>query len=204
MGPLAAPSTGVAVQRLNPRHREDIARHLVLLPAEDRRLRFGRSVRDDGVREYVGGIDFERDRVFGVLGPALELIGVAHLALDPASQVAELGLSVDPTRRVKGYGYALLRRSLLHAANLGYRVLFMYCLAENRIMMHLAQKAGLTVVIEGGEADARLKLDRFAHGGALKEAMADQFALVDILLKQQYLWLSKPQARTETGIELRA
>jgi RimJ/RimL family protein N-acetyltransferase len=192
------------VQRLNPRHRDDIVRHLLQLPADDRRLRFGRAIQDAAVRNYVEGIDFERDRVFGVLGPALELIGVAHLALDPAAQVAELGLSVDPTRRVKGYGYALLQRALLHAANLGYRVLFMYCLAENRIMMHLAQKAGLTVVIEGGEADARLKLNRGAHGGVLREAMADQFALVDIMLKQQYLWLAQPQPRRETGIELRA
>ena len=190
------------MQRLNPRHREDIVRHLVQLPADDRRLRFGRAIRDDGIRDYVAHVDFERDRVFGVLGPALELIGVAHLALDASTEVAELGLSVDPTRRVKGYGYALLQRALLHAANLGYRVLFMYCLAENRIMMHLAQKAGLTVVIEGGEADARLKLTRSAHGGALREAMADQFALVDIMLKQQYLWLGQPQR--ETGIELQA
>ena len=42
----------------------------------------------------------------------------------------------------------------------------------------------LTVVIEAGEADGRLKLDRFAHGGAFIEAMTDQMALVDILFKQ--------------------
>lgn len=174
----------VAVQRLNPRHRDDIARHLLQLPADDRRLRFGRAIRDTAVREYVEDIDFERDRVFGVLGPALDLVGVAHLALDPDSKVAELGISVAPSRRVKGYGYALLRRALLHAANGGYRVLFMYCLAENRIMMHLAQKAGLTVVISGGEADGRLKLERQRHGGALYEALADQMALVDIVFKQ--------------------
>lgn len=177
----------VAVQRLNPRHREDIARHLLQLPGEDRRLRFGRSIGDEAIREYVAGIDFARDRVFGIHDPALELTGVGHLALDTEAQVAELGLSVDPGCRTKGFGFALLQRALLHAANLGYRVLFMYCLAENRIMMHLARKAGLTVVIESGEADARLTLDRGAHGGALKEAMADQFALVDILLKQQWL-----------------
>ena len=68
----------------------------------------------------------------------------------------------------------------------------MYCLAENRIMMHLARKAGLTLVIECGETDARLSLDRTTHGGTLKEAMADQFALVDCLLKQQHLWLARP------------
>jgi RimJ/RimL family protein N-acetyltransferase len=183
---------GVAVHRLNPRHRDDISRHLLLLPADDRRLRFGQHIRDEAVRDYAGRIDFERDRVFGVHAPDLDLVGVAHLALDPVAQLAELGLSVDPSCRGKGYGFALLQRAVLHAANLGFRVLFMVCLAENRIMMHLARKAGLTLVVEYGETDARLALDRGTHGGALKEAMADQFALVDCMLKQQYLWLSQP------------
>jgi RimJ/RimL family protein N-acetyltransferase len=188
------PVPAVAVHRLNPRHRDDIARHLLLLPGDDRRLRFGQQIRDEAVRDYVGRIDFARDRVFGVHAPDLALVGVAHLALDPVEQLAELGLSVDPSCRGKGYGFALLQRTVLHAANLGYRVLFMYCLAENRIMMHLARKAGLTLVVESGETDARLALDRGRHGGALKEAMADQFALVDCMLKQQYLWLARPQS----------
>ena len=196
----------VAVQRLNPRHREDIARHLMQLPAEDRRLRFGRAIRDDAIREYVAGIDFDRDRVFGIEGDALELVGFAHLAL-AADRTAELGLSVDPRCRGKGHGYALLQRALLHAANIGCRVLFMHCLAENAIMLHLARKAGLLLVLEGGEADGRLKLDRRRHGSALHEAVADQLALIDNLLKQQYLWLahsgikSPPSTRPETADE---
>ena len=196
----------VAIQRLNARHRDDIKRHLLQLPATDRRLRFGQQIRDEAVRTYVDGIDFARDRVFGIQDPDLELVGVAHLALDPLERVAELGLSVRPAARVRGNGFALLQRSVLHAANLGYRVLFMYCLAENRIMMHLAIKAGLTVVIEAGEADARLKLDRLAHGGTFREAVADQLALVDVMLKQQYLWLAQPKSRpaAEAGIELQA
>jgi len=177
-------ATAVAVQRLNAKHRDEIARHLQQLPDNDRRLRFGRAIRDDAIREYVDGIDFDRDRVFGILGPALELAGVAHLALEPADKSAELGLSVDATLRVKGYGYALLQRAVLHAANLGYRTLFMHCLAENAIMMRLARKAGLLVVIEGGEADGHMKIDRLTHGGAFREAVADQMALADILFKQ--------------------
>jgi RimJ/RimL family protein N-acetyltransferase len=183
----------VAVQRLNTRHRPDITRHLLDLPAEDRRLRFGNQLRDDAVRSYVEGISLSRDRAFGIQNDELELIGVAHLALDPVQQAAELGLSVHPSARGRGYGFALLQRSVLHAANLGYRALFMYCLAENDIMIHLARKAGLTVVTEAGETDARLKLDPLAHGGAFKEAVADQFALVDSLLKQQFLWLAVPR-----------
>jgi RimJ/RimL family protein N-acetyltransferase len=200
------PLPPVPVQHLNPRHREDITRHLLLLPAEDRRLRFGRHMRDDMIREYVDGINFERDRVFGVQDADLNLIGFAHLALDPASRVAELGVSVDPSARGKGYGFALLERVVLHATNLGYRVLFMYCLAENGIMMHLARKAGLTLVVEAGEADARLKLDRVTPGDMFKEAMADQFALVDCMLKQQYLWLahSAPEPKAGAGLEMSA
>lgn len=202
MNPLqAGPAPRVAVHRLNPRYRADIASHLLQLPADDRRLRFGHSIPDDAVRKYVAGIDFARDSVFGIHGAALELIGVAHLALDPVHRVAELGVSVDPSCRTKGYGYALLQRAVLHAANLGYRVLFMVCLAENGVMMHLAQKAGLTVVIEQGEADARLKLDRLAHGGAIKEALADQFALVDCMLKQQFLWLAQPRPAAPQSID---
>jgi RimJ/RimL family protein N-acetyltransferase len=188
----AAPA--VAVHRLNPRHREDIARHLLQLPEEDRRMRFGRAIRDETLRAYVDGIDFDRDRVFGVFGSALEVIGVAHLALEPGQRVAELGVSVNPALRGKGYGFALLHRSVLYAANRGYRVFFMVCLAANGIMMHLARKAGLSVVIESGEADARLKLDRRRHGGLVEEALADQFALVDAMLKQQFLWIAQPAA----------
>lgn len=186
------PAPAVAVQRLNPRHRDDIARHLVALSGEDRYLRFGRALSDSAIREYVERIDFGRDRVFGIHAADLTLIGAGHLALDPAARSAELGLSVDPAVRGKGHGYALLRRGVLYAANRGYRTLFMYCLAENRIMIHLARKAGLTVLVQRGEADARLALDRREHGGALQEAIGDQIALVDCLLKQQFLWLKPP------------
>src|SRR5262249_7544587 len=86
--------------------------------------------------------------------------------------------------------YALLRRGVVHAANLGYRALFMHCLADNGVMLHLAHKAGLSVVVSAGEADGRLALDRSVHGGAVEEAMTDQFALIDCLLKQQDLWLA--------------
>lgn len=197
-------ANAVVVQRLNPRHREDIVRHLQQLPEEDRRLRFGHAIRDEAIRAYVEGIDFGRDRAFGIHSDALELVGFAHLALDAAEDTAELGLSVDPRLRGKGHGYALLKRALLHAANLGCRALFMHCLAENAIMMHLARKAGLLLVLEGGEADARLRLDRRRHGSALLEAIADQVALIDNLLKQQYLWLAYSGIKSPSSSRLEA
>ena len=186
--------SGIVVQRLGASHREKIVRHLLRLPADDRRLRFGAPMRDSTIETYVERIDFAHDQVFGIFGADLELWGMAHLALDPRGQSAELGLSVDWSVRGKGYGYALLQRAVLHATNRGYRGLFMHCLAENEVMMNLARKAGLTLVVASGEADGRLALAEPTHAGAIHEAIEDQFALVDYLFKQQYSLLSKPRA----------
>ena len=187
---LRAPS-GIALPRLQGLHRAEVLRHLLRLQPEDRRLRFGQAVRDEAIERYVAAIDFSRDRVFGVFAPDLELHGVAHLALDAEGRAAELGLSVDSHRRRHGYGAALLERAVLAAANLGCRSLYMHCLSENKVMMRLAAKAGLRTVVERGEADACLALDRRRHGGAMREAMEDQIALIDGLFKQQAAWLPR-------------
>ncbi len=201
---MSAARAPVAVRRLSPAQRGEIARHLARLSPEDRRLRFGRSMSGEALERHVARIDFARDRVFGIHAPGLELAGAAHLALDPDGQLAELGLSVDPALRGRGYGAALLARGVLHAANLGYRALFMHCLAENRVMLHLAHKAGLKVVVHSGEADARIALERGA-GGGLREALEDQFALVDYLLRQQGDWIARGalQSRREAADEHR-
>jgi RimJ/RimL family protein N-acetyltransferase len=185
------PAAALAVHRLGPAHAAAAARHLLRLDPQDRRMRFGRAMRDEALHAYVAGIDFARDRVFGIFGDDLELAGVAHLAMDDAAGQAELGLSVDAERRGRGYGMALLRRAVLHAANRGYRELLMHCLAENVPMLHLARKAGLRTVLSAGEADAHLALERPPYGGAIREAMEDQFALVDYLLRQQHAWLAR-------------
>jgi len=183
--------SGVVVQRLAGAHAAQVALHLLRLEPSDRRLRFGTPMQDATIEAYARRIDFSGDRVFGILGRDLELLGAAHLALDADSQTAELGLSVDRGARGKGYGYALLQRAVLHATNLGYRALFMHCLTDNHIMMHLARKAGLTLVVQAGEADGRLELGERTQAGAIREAIEDQFALVDTLLKQQYAWLGR-------------
>jgi len=91
--------SGIVVQKLGAPHREQIVRHLLRLPADDRRLRFGGPINDASIQAYVAGIDFARDGAFGVLAADLELIGVAHLAPDPSEASAELGLSVDASGR---------------------------------------------------------------------------------------------------------
>jgi RimJ/RimL family protein N-acetyltransferase len=182
------------VQKLSSLQRPALLEHLQTLSPEDRRLRFGTYMNSWALEEYVNHIDFAHDMVFGIYGREMTLIGMAHLALDRDHHYAELGLSVEPAQRGKGYGLALLNRGKLSAVTRGYTTLFMHCLSENRIMIHLARKSGLKLVTEQGEVDAHIQLEATSHAAVAREALEDQIALADFLFKQQFQWLFKHTA----------
>ena len=176
-------SAQVIVRELSRLERPALEAHFLALGNEDRRLRFGIALGDSAVRAYVERIDFERDAAFGIFDDELRLTGVAHVAR--ASGHAELGVSVLPDSRNRGYGAALLARALQRARNWGVRTLFMHCLSENGAMMHLARKQDMHIVAETGEADAWLKLppaDASSHFG---EVFAQRVALFDHALRAQ-------------------
>jgi RimJ/RimL family protein N-acetyltransferase len=177
------------VQRLAGSEAGQVLRHLQALSPEDRTLRFGAAANDAALERYVDSIDFTRDTVFGLFEPEAALLGVAHLALGRDGAAAELGLSVTQQRRGAGYGYALLSISASHAGRLGLRRLYLHCLAENSVMIHLARKAGMTVVREHAEAGAHLALQPQAPHGA-----SSGMRLVEWLAIMRGAWRQPRQA----------
>ena len=143
---------------LHADERPQLLAHLLALDEEDHRLRFAHAISDDGVRHYVEGIDLSRDAVFVVTDANLAIVGAAHLAREDGQ--AELGVSVLPQNRGHGVGGALLERCAARARNWGVRVMFMNCLVENAVMMHLAHKQGLKIALSGAEAEAFVRLPR--------------------------------------------
>lgn len=174
-------------RELNPDERPRLLAHLLALPPEDRRLRFANAISDEGLQHYVEGIDFARDTVFVVTDAELAVIGATHLARD--GEHAELGVSVLPQARGRGFGAALLERSATHARNTGARVLFMNCLVENATMLHLARKQGLKVAISSGEAEAFVRLPKPSLRSVASEAVAEQLGLIDHAHKSHWLAL---------------
>ena len=178
----------VPVRELHSGHRAEILRHLLLLNEEDRRLRFGTQTPDEVIHHYVEGLDFKRDTLFGSFDAQLNLIGMAHLAYLPKAKgqplAAEFGVSVLPDGRGKGIGTALLARASVHSRNTRIETLFVHCLANNRAMMHLAQKAGMRVEYAYGDADAYLKLPPANPGTIVEEAANEQWADFDYALKE--------------------
>lgn len=174
------------ITRQLPRHELGAyAAHLLALDAEDRRLRFGQAIGDAAIRGYVERIDTERDTIFGVIDGNLELVGAAHLAC--GAHYAELGISVLPGGRRRGVGAALLQRAQLHARNSGIPEFFTHCLRENAPLMRLAQRHGMQVIVEGGEADGFIALPAPDASSLAAELFVERVGRFDHALKSQAL-----------------
>jgi len=185
---------GIVVHELNSHHIPLIQQHFRALDNEDRRLRFGISLKDEQIDAYVANIRYGEDAVFGVYADDLTLIGVAHLAsrADPA----ELGLSVLSQARGQGAGSELFQRAVMRARNLGITNLFMHCLAQNDAVLHIARKAGMKVLSQGSEADAWLQLPPATMATHGSELANSQQALLDWAVKAA---LAGPRALLTAG-----
>jgi RimJ/RimL family protein N-acetyltransferase len=172
------------IKELSSYERSTIEEHFLALTSADRRLRFGGSLNDDAIRNYVANIDFDRDAVFGVLDNDLQIVAAAHLARD--DHHAEIGVSVLQEHRDQGIGDSLLQRGHKHARNWGVRKLFMHCLTENSSMMHMARKNGMNIASESGEADAYLKLAPPNTMSYMSEVFEQRIALADYALKSHF------------------
>jgi len=177
------------VQRLTASGRDPFLAHLLALPAEDVRLRFGTLLAPESIAAYAERIDFGADAVFAVHDDALAVVGAAHVGFYDGG--AELGVSVLPGHRGLGLGSALLTRASEHARNRNAARLYMHCLAENDVMMRIARRAGMSIVVDAGEADAHLALPPASPASVTREYFTDQMALFDYALKSHVDALKK-------------
>ena len=171
----------ITVQRLAGSGRAPFLAHLLALPADDVRLRFGATLGPESIASYVDRIDFDADAVFAVHDDGLAVIGAAHVGFYDGG--AELGISVLPGQRGRGLGSALLKRATDHARNRRTARLYMHCLAENAAIMRIARNAGMSIVVDSGEAEAHLSLPPASPASVTHEYLSDQFALFDYALK---------------------
>lgn len=177
----------VPIRSLSERHRHRVLTHLLGLEPHDRYLRFGYAASDAQIGRYVDLLDFRRDEIFGVFNRKLELIAMAHLAYLPdhpnERHLCEFGVSVSPKARGRGYGSRLFDHAVLHARNRYVDIMIIHALSENTAMLKIARKVGATVVRDGSESEARLKLPPESVGSHLEELVEGQAAEVDYQIK---------------------
>lgn len=178
----------VPIRSIGEGHRERITEHLLALEPHDRYLRFGYPAGDEHIRRYTGGLDFERDEIFGIYNRKLSLIAMAHLAFSTSPELkscAEFGVSVLKHARGRGYGARLFDRAVMHARNEGVELLFVHALSENTAMLKIARNAGATVERDGSETEAYLRLPAATLDSLVSEIVNEQLAQTDYRLKVQ-------------------
>lgn len=177
----------VPIRSLSERHRPRVLAHLLSLEPQDRYLRFGYAASDTQIGRYVDLLDFHRDEVFGVFNRRLELIAMAHLAymtdIPAERHMAEFGVSVITKARGRGYGARLFDHAVLHARNRHVDTMIIHALSENSAMLRIARNAGATVVREGGDSEARLKLPPETLVSHIEALVEGQAAELDYQLK---------------------
>jgi GNAT superfamily N-acetyltransferase len=143
---------------------------------------------DEMLDKYVNTINFHRDAIFGVFDNNLNLIACAHLGYPNSNlavnSTAEFGVSVSAEGRGKGVGSALFKRAAIHARNTNIKVLYVHYLSRNKVMMHIAKKAGMSIEFSFGEADAYLTLPPSTNNSIVAEAVQAQVADIDYALKK--------------------
>lgn len=178
----------VLIRELHAGHSEKIRLHFMGLGNEDRLLRFGLHTSDEMINKYVDSINFVRDTIFGVFDNNLDLIGLAHLAYPSSNlalnRTAEFGVSVSERGRENGVGSALFKRAAIHARNTNIKVLYVHYLSRNKVMMHIAKKAGMSIEFSFGEADAYLTLLPSSNTSIVSEAVQAQAADIDYAFKK--------------------
>ncbi|MBK6470806.1 MAG: N-acetyltransferase [Betaproteobacteria bacterium] len=179
----------VPIRTLHAGHRAKVQAHLLALNDEDRATRFGHAISDERIAHYAEQIDFDRDRVFGTFDRRLELLTLAHLALDREHGVAEFGVSVLPRARGRGLGTRLFAHAVMHARNRGVHTLYIHVARDNTQMMAIVQHAGAVIDFEGSDATAELPLPALTLGTQIEELLANQAAAVDFRFKRHALEL---------------
>ncbi|MGH8468368.1 MAG: GNAT family N-acetyltransferase [Gammaproteobacteria bacterium] len=206
---------GMYVRELTEGDRHCLLMHFLALDASARLFRFGMVFPDELITAYVQQMNFARDTLFGVYDGALMLAGVGHLAFMPREalpvvarvtskeRVAEFGVSVSASARGIGIGTRLFDRAAIHCRNADVDTLYMQFLSSNQSMMHIAERAGMEVHHDHGEADAYLKLPPADAASASQEVAEEQVASLDytVKLKARLLRLTEAEARHRALVE---
>ena len=181
----------VPICHLRPYNLPDIQKHLLSLNAQDRYLRFGYAANDGHIKSYVRSLNFERDEIYGIFNRDLQILAMAHLAINIQANVsatqqmaAEFGVSVHASARGRGYGYHLFQRALMHARNANAATILIHALSENAPMLKIARKAGATLERDGAETQALLKVPKGSLRTRIAELFTDQYAQTNYSIKE--------------------
>ncbi|WP_051630617.1 GNAT family N-acetyltransferase [Afifella pfennigii] len=162
------------IRKLWPHEARLFGAHLLRLGPQARRMRFGAPVNEERLRLYARDA-FTFDAIVlgyfadGLMRGSAELHPLRHSR--PAE--AEAAFAIEDDWQGHGIGQALMARILTLAQNRGMERLHLFCLQENRRMLHLARRFDAALTYETGEVDALVRPGSASPFSFLDEAFDD-------------------------------
>lgn len=141
--------------RLQAQHGSEIVSHIISLGDSDRYLRFGYNCSDEQVAKYVARA-FEEDENqrnfwYGVYDGKM-LIATLHVAT--GNDVAEFAFTTDVNYRGQKLGQLLFARGYQLVTEFQITRIYMCMLSQNKSMIHIAKKFGMSVMTQGIDSEA--------------------------------------------------
>ena len=167
----------------------------------DRRLRFGYEAPDDAVEKYIEKSleNFGRDNMWFIVDVdcldrfgGRRIIASCHVSFNRETNTAEMGCTVSAECRNQKIGQELFNRGITWARMAGAENVFMHCLSENKVIQHIAQKGGMTVVtIDPSEKESTIQVKQNRFEAGFKDYVMDQIAIYDAAIRQQTFFAKK-------------
>lgn len=171
--PFGTDKTGL--RKLWPSDLAEFRDHLLRLDPASRHRRFAMAASDEFLADYAAR-SFDLSSVIHGVFEGERLRGVGELRLIAgAKREAEAAFSVEEDWQARGFGSALMERTLLAARNRGIRRIWMNCLATNRRMQQLARRHGAELEYEGGDVTALVLPPRASPVSLMREAVSDGY-----------------------------
>jgi RimJ/RimL family protein N-acetyltransferase len=151
----------IRVSKVDYNYLHDYSQHLKSLSLENRYSRFGYSIPDQNIDQFILRVVYEpSDHLLWAAFDHDTIVGFGHLAKADETSY-ELAVSVVESHQRKGIGNRLVSEMLDYAKFNGIENVFMHCISENRAIQKLASKNNLTVRERGhGEMTSALEVPK--------------------------------------------
>jgi len=172
-----------AVRKVLPSEYPKYRKHLKLLDAESKYLRFGYVISNEIIDQLCDQFeaDCNNNILFCVENEDLEFVAVGHIALQDEMEMA---FSVLKEYQGQGLGNQLFKRVIQWCRTHNQLKGNMVCLSSNRVIKHLCVKYGIHIVSEGGETLASIELDHPDITTYFTEATDSNLAVMDYMGKR--------------------
>lgn len=166
-------------------------KHLKALDRDSKTLRFANPLSDEIIDQLCDKweADHEHNILFCIENDNLDLIAVAHIAIDEKHEM-ELAFSVLKENQGQGLGTHLMKRAIQWCRTHGFLEGSMVCLSSNNVIRHLCKKHGIHTESEYGETLADIHLDHPSLNTYVEEATDSNLAVMDYFGKRMPRFLA--------------